>query len=137
MRKSKSHAGRTPPGQRQLRVGEQIRHLLAEILQRGRFRDPDLLDAHKITVTAVDIGPDLQHAVAYIMPLGGEKASEWVEALNRASGFFRGELAHRLDLRYTPKVTFKLDTSFDEADRIEKLLRQDRVQKDVLKKDDA
>ena len=135
MKKTRAHAGRTPPGQRQLRVAEQVRHLLVEVLRRGHFRDPALLDAHKITVTAVEIGPDLKHATAFVMPLGGENADTFLEALNRASGFFRGELAGRMDLRYIPKVTFKLDHSFDEAARIEKLLKQERVQKDLLKKD--
>lgn len=136
MRKARSNAGRTPPGQRQLRVAEQIRHLLVEILQRGHFRDPALLNANRITVTAVEIGPDLKHATAFVMPLGGENADLFLEALNRASGFFRSELATRLDLRYIPKVTFKLDDSFDEAERIEKLLRQEKVQRDLMKRDE-
>ena len=136
MRKEKSHASRTPPGQRQLRVAEQIRHLLVEILHRGRFRDPALLDANRITVTAVEIGPDLKHATAFVMPLGGENADTFLDALNRANGYFRSELAERMDLRYIPKVTFKLDHSFDEAERIERLLRDERVQKDLLKRDD-
>lgn len=136
MRKTKSHASRTPPGQRQLRVAEQIRHLLVEILHRGRFRDPELLEAHRITVTAVEIGPDLKHATAFVMPLGGENADMFLDALNRASGYFRSELANRLDLRYIPKVTFKIDHSFDEAERIERLLQDERVQKDLRKRDD-
>lgn len=137
MKKSRTHVSRTPPGQRQLRVAEQVRHLLVEILRRGHFRDPALLDAHKITVTAVEIGPDLKHATAFVMPLGGENAETFLEALNRAAGFFRTELGRSMELRYTPKVTFKLDRSFDEADRIEKLLRQEKVQRDLLKKDDG
>jgi ribosome-binding factor A len=136
MRKTRPHAGRTPPGQRQLRVAEQVRHLLVEILHRGHFRDPELMDAHKITVTGVEIGPDLKHATAFVMPLGGENADTFLDALNRASGFFRGELAHRMDLRYIPKVTFRLDHSFDEAERIERLLRDERVQRDLMKRDD-
>jgi ribosome-binding factor A len=136
MRKTRTHTGRTPPGQRQLRVAEQIRHLLVEILHRGHFRDPALLHAHKITVTAVEIGPDLKHATAFVMPLGGENADTFLEALNRAAGFFRNELGTKMDLRYIPKVSFKLDHSFDEAERIEKLLRQEKVQRDLLKRDD-
>src|SRR5665213_1414434 len=107
MKKTRSHASRTPAGQRQLRVAEQVRHLLVEILHRGRFRDPALLDANRITVTAVEIGPDLKHATAFVMPLGGENADTFLDALNRASGYFRGELATRMDLRYIPKITFK------------------------------
>src|ERR1700761_6264557 len=136
MRKTRSHASRTPPGQRQLRVAEQVRHLLVEVLQRGSFRDPDLFEANRITVTAVEIGPDLKHATAFVMPLGGEKADVFLEALNRSSGYFRSELAGRMDLRYIPKITFKIDHSFDEAERIERLLRDERVQRDLKKKDD-
>lgn len=136
MRKPRPNAGRTPPGQRQLRVAEQIRHLLAEILHRSNFRDPALLEANQLTVTGVEIGPDLKHATAYVMPLGGRDAENFIDALNRASSFFRSELASRMDLRYIPKVTFKLDNSFDTAERIETLLRQDRVQKDLKRRDD-
>jgi ribosome-binding factor A len=136
MRKTRSHASRTPPGQRQLRVAEQVRHLLVEILHRGHFRDPELFDAHHITVTAVEIGPDLKHATAFVMPLGGKNADVFLEALNRSSGYFRSELGTRMDLRYIPKVSFKIDHSFDEAERIEKLLRNERVQRDLKKRDD-
>ena len=136
MKKIRSHASRTPPGQRQLRVAEQVRHLLVEVLQRGHFRDPDLMDANRITVTSVEIGPDLKHATAFVMPLGGENADTFLEALNRAGGYFRTELATRMDLRSTPKITFKLDHSFDEAERIERLLRDEKVQRDLQKRDD-
>ena len=136
MKKIRSHASRTPPGQRQLRVAEQVRHLLVEVLQRGHFRDPDLMDANRITVTSVEIGPDLKHATAFVMPLGGENADTFLEALNRAGGYFRSELATRMDLRSTPKITFKLDHSFDEAERIERLLRDEKVQRDLQKRDD-
>ena len=132
-----SDTRRTTSGQRQLRVAEQVRHLLVEILHRGRFRDADLADARRITVTAVEIGPDLKHATAFVMPLGGENADTFLAALNRASGFFRSELANRMELRYTPKITFKIDHSFDEVARIEKLLQHETVRKDLLKRDDG
>lgn len=122
---------RTPPGQRQLRVGERIRHILADVLRRGDLNDPVLTKAAMITVTAVEIGPDLKHATAYVMPLGGKNADKVVEALNRASGYFRTEIGHDLDLHYTPKISFRIDHSFENAAHIESLLRQDRVQKDV------
>jgi len=125
-----------PPGQRQLRVAEQIRHILMEILREGKFRDPELADTSLITVTAVEIGPDLKHATAFVMPLGGKAAEQTVDALNRAGGYVRSEVAGRIDLRYTPKVTFKFDTSFDESARIEKLLREERVQRDVKRRDE-
>ncbi|MBU6475645.1 MAG: 30S ribosome-binding factor RbfA [Alphaproteobacteria bacterium] len=135
MRKSRPHAGRTAPGQRQLRVAEQIRHLLVETLHRGSFHDPVLLEAHRVTVTAVEIGPDLKHATAYVMPLGGKDTEETLDALNRSAGYFRSELAPKMDLRYIPRITFKIDRSFDEAERIENLLKQDRVRRDVEKKE--
>ena len=127
---------RTPPGQRQLRVGERIRHILADVLRRGDLHDPMLAQASLITVTAVEIGPDLKHATAYVMPLGGKNAEPIVHALNRASGYFRTEIGHDLDLHYTPKISFKIDQSFENAAHIENLLRQDRVRKDVTADDD-
>jgi ribosome-binding factor A len=134
--KRRPSQSRTPPGQRQLRVGERIRHILAAVLQRGELRDPMLADASLITVTAVDIGPDLKHATAYVMPLGGKNADGVIEALNRAAGYFRAEVGPELDLRYAPKISFRLDNSFEQAEHIEKLLRQDRVRKDTAPDDD-
>jgi len=122
---------RKPPGQRQLRVGERIRHILADVLRRGDLHDPVLEQASLITVTAVELGPDLKHANAYIMPLGGKNAEAIVEALNKASGYFRAQVAPELDLRYSPKISFRIDHSFEEAAHIDRLLRQDRVQKDL------
>ena len=83
MKRHSSH--RSPPGQRQLRVGERIRHILADVLREGSLHDPALAQSNLITVTAVDIGPDLQHAIAYVMPLGGKNAEAIVEALNRCA----------------------------------------------------
>lgn len=134
--RSKSSSSKSPPGQRQLRVGERLRHILADILRRGELRDPVLADAHLITVTAVDIGPDLQHANAYVMPLGGNNADEIVKALNKAAGYFRSEMAAELDLRYTPKVSFRIDKSFDEADHIDRLLRRNEVRRDIEKQEE-
>lgn len=134
MKRTRTHAGAPPVSQRQLRVAEQIRHNLVDMLQRGHFRDPALADAHWITVTAVEIGPDLKHATAFVMPLGGKNADVLIEALNRAAGFFRSETAAKMDLRYAPKISFRIDHSFDEAARIEGLLRQDSVQKDLQRK---
>lgn len=114
-----------PVGQRQLRVAERIRHVLIDILREARFRDPDLSKPEEITVTAVEVGPDLKHAYAFVIPLGGKNKDKIIEALNRASGYLRSELAARIDLRYTPKVTFKFDKSFDESARIAELLLQD------------
>lgn len=119
------------PGQRQLRVAERIRHLLAQVLREASFHDPALGQANLISVSAVDIGPDLKHATAYIMPLGGKNAAAVLEGMNRAAGFFRASIASDLDLRYTPKISFRLDNSFEESDRINRLLNQEQVQKDL------
>lgn len=121
--------------QRQLRVGEQIRHALSDTLQRGHFRDPDLAHPGMISVTEVRISPDLKNATAYVMPLGGEKKAETIEALNRAAGYFRSELGRKVELRYTPRISFRIDETFDNASHIEDVLNQERVQKDINKKE--
>lgn len=136
MKRRSSSPGKTPPGQRQLRVAERIRHILSDILRRGDLHDPALGQAELITVTGVDIGPDLKHAVAFIMPLGGKNAEAIAEALNRAAGYFRSEVGHDLDLRHAPKISFKVDHSFAQVEHVEKLLRQAAVRKDVDKEDD-
>lgn len=128
---AKKNSGASAPGQRQLRVAERIRHILSDVLMQGSFRDPALAKANMISITAVNIGPDLKHATAYIMPLGGKDVETTVEALNRAAGYFRSEVGPKLDLRYTPKITFRADGSFEEAAHIDSILRQDRVRKDV------
>ncbi len=132
MRNKRPHDN-TPvgPSQRQLRVGERIRHILAQILREGSFHDPALASANTISVTAVDVGPDLKHAHAYVMPLGGKDVEKVVEGLNRAAGYFRSQVAPEIDLRYTPKISFRIDNSFDEAERVANLLNQDRVQRDL------
>jgi ribosome-binding factor A len=111
-------------------MGEQVRHVLAEILREGKFRDPDLSQSELITVTAVEMGPDLAHAHAYVVPLGGKDVEKIVAALNRAAGYFRSEIGHRIDLRHTPKVSFKYDKSFDESARIDRLLQKTRESED-------
>ena len=115
-----------PVGQRQLRVGEQIRHALSGILREAKFRDPALQNPGVITITVVEIGADLKHAHAYVMPLGGQNADEIIDALNRASTYLRSELAKHLETRYTPKLTFRFDHSFDDAAYIEGLLGKSR-----------
>jgi ribosome-binding factor A len=130
--------GRQPqkaPGQRQLRVGERIRHILSEVLRRGELHDPVLENSGLITVTVVSVSPDLKNAMAYVMPLGGKNVDAVVAALNKAAGYFRTELSHDLGLRHTPKIAFKVDNSFDEADHIDRLLRQPAVRRDVEKPD--
>jgi len=131
MKNRSSH--KSPPGQRQLRVAERIRHILADIMREDKMHDPVLANSNMISITAVEIGPDLKHATAYVMPLGGKNAAAIVEALNRAAGFLRSEVGPQLDLRYTPKISFRIDNSFDEAEHINNLLNQDRVRKDLEK----
>ncbi len=136
MRRKSSSTGKAPPGQRQLRVGERIRHILSDILRREHLRDPALENSSTITVTAVDVSPDLKNATAYIMPLGGKNTDPVAEALNKATGYFRTQIGKELDLRHVPKITFKIDISFDEADHIDRLLRRYDVQRDLDKKED-
>jgi len=116
--------------QRQLRVGEEIRHLLAELLERGNMRDPDLRDA-TITVTAVDVSPDLRNAIAFVMPLGGQDKDRLLAALRRAAPWFRGRVSEKAGLRSAPEIRFELDRTFDEADKIGTLLRRPDVARDI------
>ena len=113
-----------------LRVGELVRHALANVFSHGEVEDEALAGA-VITVPEVRMTPDLKIANAYVMPLGGERADEIVEALNRHRKFIRGRIAPELDLKFTPEVKFFVDTTFDEFGRIDALLRSDRVQRDL------
>jgi len=117
------------PSQRQLRVGEELRHALAQLLMRGVLRDPDL-DGVPITVTEVRASPDLKNATAYVMPLGGGEEAPILKALTRAAPFLRGRLAREVTLKFTPALTFEIDESFAEAERIEALLRETRSDED-------
>lgn len=120
------HGASTPsskaPSQRQLRVGEELRHAIVRILERGDLRDPVLANA-TITVTEVRVSPDLKNATAFVIPLGGVNAEPVVAALGKARAFIRHQIAHMVDLRYAPEIRFERDTSFDEADRIDALLK--------------
>jgi ribosome-binding factor A len=128
-RRSSDKENRTP-GQRQLRVGEEIRHLLAELLERGNMRDPDLREA-SITVTSVDVSPDLRNATAFVMPLGGQDETRLLAAMKRAAPWFRAQVGERAGLRHAPEIRFQLDRTFDEADRIGALLRRPDVARDI------
>jgi ribosome-binding factor A len=120
------------PSQRQLRVGEALRHALAEILARGGLRDPELADL-QATVTEVRMSPDLRAATAFIVPFGGGDAAALAKALNKASGFFRARLAGSIDLRSAPTVRFAPDLTFDKVARIEQLLHDPAVLRDTKK----
>ncbi len=122
-------------GQRQLRVGEEIRHALSEIIADNSLSDPDLT-GRMITVTSVKISPDLRNATIFILPFGGGDAETVVRALNRAAGYFRGEIARAVEMRVSPQLRFKIDDSFDEASRIEALLHDPVVRADIAKKPD-
>ena len=129
----RNHHHRAPekaPSQRQLRAGELIRHALAEILTRGEVHDP-VIENHVITVPEVRVTPDLRLATVYVMPLGGRDESEVLSALERNKRFLRGEIAHRINLRYAPDLRFQLDTSFAEGDRVDALLRRPEVKRDL------
>src|SRR5262245_63116711 len=121
--------------QRQLRVGELIRHALADMLTRGEVHDP-VLEGHMITVPEVRMTADLRLATIYVMPLGGRDQNEVVAALERNNKFLRGEIARRVNLKFAPEIRFRIDERFDEAERIEKLLRTPAVQRDLEKKND-
>ena len=123
------------PSQRQLRVGEELRHALSRLLQRGALRDPALQEA-TVTVTEVRMSPDLKNATAFVMPLGGRRASEIIEGLTRSAGYLRGQLAREVPLRHTPGLVFALDTSFDHASRINELLHRPEVERDLARPGD-
>ncbi len=129
-RRSSSDKDNRTPGQRQLRVGEEIRHLLADLLERGNMRDPDLRDA-TITVTSVDVSPDLRNATAFVMPLGGQDKDRLLAALRRAAPWFRVRVGEKAGLRSAPEIRFELDRTFDEADKIGALLRRPDVARDI------
>jgi ribosome-binding factor A len=120
----------TGPSQRALRVGELVRHALADMLARGDVHDP-VLEGHLITVPEVRMSPDLRLATIYIMPLGGKDESEVIAALDRNKRYLRGEIAQRVNLKFAPDIRFRIDERFDEAERIEKLLRAPEVQRDL------
>src|ERR1700683_4035613 len=108
--------------QRQLRVGEEIRHALATVLMRGDVPWPADFEPSNVTVTEVQVSPDLKNATAFVMPLGGVRLEETVRALNNHIGFFRHVVAQKVKLRYVPKLTFSPDRSFEYAKRISEIL---------------
>jgi ribosome-binding factor A len=118
------------PSQRQLRVGEVLRHSLSDILRQTEIRDPDLTGV-SVTVTEVKPSPDMRHATVFVEPLGGRNAAVVIAALNRHRGFLRGELGRTITLKFTPELRFVEDTSFAEAERIAKILHSERVARDL------
>ena len=124
---SKQHL---PLSQRQLRVGEELRHALAWILERGEIRDPDFVGV-PITVTEVRVSPDLRRALVFVVALGGGREDALVSALDRAKGFLRHKVGEAVRLRYVPELSFRIDRSFDAADRIGRILRDPQVARDI------
>ena len=123
------------PSQRQLRVGEALRHALVEVLARGELRDPALAGV-QVTVTEVRVSPDLRAATAFVLPFGGGDAAALARGLNHAAGYFRKALADAVDLRVAPTIRFEPDRAFGQADRVEMLLRSPGVVRDLDKKDE-
>ncbi len=119
-----------PVSQRQLRVGEAVRHALAEIFERGLLRDPSL-SGISVTVTEVKASPDLRNAIAFVTPLGGGDAGAVVGALTRAAPFLRRRVAETVNLKFAPNLTFRIDESFDYAGRIDALLGNPQVARDL------
>jgi len=139
MKHRKSVSGRGPlrgpaasesRSQRQLRVGEALRHALVRTLERAHFRDPDLRDV-SVTVSEVRVSPDLHNATAFVLPLGGANKETVIAALRRAAPYLRSQLAHEVDLRTVPNLAIEADTSFEYATHIDSLLRRDEVARDL------
>lgn len=118
---AESLLSKKPTSHRQLRVGEEIRRIVAQLVMRGDLRTEQPLDS--ITITHADVSPDLKNATIYIMPLGGEARDEALESLQGASKQIRHQLSKELRLKFIPNLKFTLDTSFDQAQRIEELLK--------------
>ncbi len=114
-----------------LRVGELIRHTLSDLLTRGEIDDP-VLAGHVVTVPDVRMSPDLKLATVFVMPLGGKDVKEVIEALDRHRKFIRGEIAHRVNLKFAPELRFKPDRSFDYGAKIDALLDKPEVRRDLV-----
>ena len=129
-RQQREHGTSQMHSQRQLRVGELVRHALADMLTRGAVHDP-VMQNHLITVPEVRMTADLRLATIYVMPLGGRDADAVLTALERNKRFLRGEIARQINLKFAPELRFRIDERFDEAERIERLLRTPEVQRDL------
>ncbi len=130
---TKKHKPIAEQGQRQLRVGEQLRHALVGILRDHHLLDPDLV-GRSVTVTQVKVSPDLKLATIFVHPLGGANTEQLVAALDRANGYFRGRLGHLVNLRFTPRLHFVADHSFDHVSRISELLDSPEIKRDIDQK---
>ena len=127
---SRAHHSGSQPSQRMLRVGELIRHVMAEMLSRGSIADP-VLEKHVITVPEVRMSPDLKLANVYVMPLGGLDVQPVIDALDRHKKMLRTELAHKVNLKFAPDLKFRLDESFEKSAKIDALLDSPEVKRDL------
>jgi ribosome-binding factor A len=139
-RRDQDHAlgpsGPSGASQRQLRVGEELRHALAQLLRPGELRDPALREAN-ITVSEVRVSPDLKNATAFVMPLAGADADKIMAGLKRSAVFLKGRVARMVELRQTPNIVFALDGAFDNAAHIAALLARPEVERDLHPDPDA
>jgi ribosome-binding factor A len=133
MTRKSSQTGAKAPSQRMLRIGELIRHRLAEVLSRGEIHD-DVLASHVITISEVRMSPDLKLGTVYVMPLGGNDVKPVIDALMRAKKILRSAVAEALNLRYAPDLRFREDVTFEEATRIDRLLDSPKVRQDTGRK---
>lgn len=122
--------GRSEPGVRTLRVGEQVRHVLSEILMRGDVHD-DVLASHQVSVTEVRMSPDLRHATVFVKPLLGRDEAAVLKALRTNTAYLQREVAARVRQKYAAKLKFLADESFDEGGHIDALLRDPKVARDL------
>lgn len=129
---SRFSQGAAGPSQRQLRVGELVRHALSEILSRGEIADPDL-DGMLITVPEVRMTPDLKQATVLVMPLGGRNQDRALAGLERNRKWLRGQIARRVNLKFAPDIRFRLDTRYEDDDRINAMLNDPAIRRDVSK----
>ncbi|MDB5572343.1 MAG: ribosome-binding factor [Hyphomicrobiales bacterium] len=127
---SRTHQKGGEPSQRMLRVGELVRHAMSELLTRGALNDA-VLDTHVVTVPRVKMSPDLKLATCYVMPLGGGDMDEVLEALDKHRKYLRGEVARKINMKFAPEVRFRIDDTFDNADKIDQLLKSPRVSRDL------
>ncbi|OUR76255.1 ribosome-binding factor A [Alphaproteobacteria bacterium 46_93_T64] len=132
---TKKRSGR-PASKRQLRVGEQLRHIISSILTEDNMHDPDVTSV-SITVTEVQPSQDMRNATVYVLPLGGENEKAVIDGLNRSSGFIQAELGKQLTMKFTPRLVFKKDNSFEYGDHIDALIRRNQTDVDDLDGDDT
>ncbi|MDE2109700.1 MAG: 30S ribosome-binding factor RbfA [Alphaproteobacteria bacterium] len=136
MPRNRPRSSNLGPSQRQLRVGELLRHALSDVLMRGDVRDPDLVGV-SVTITQVKPSGDMRYATVFCEPLGGKDADKIIAALNRNKAYLRGRMGHMIAIKFTPELRFVEDKSFAEAEKIETILKSSRVQRDLAKKNDA